>query len=700
MSCDSEQQKVDTLQDLYETAKENCHDGLKAACGQAATLLRELADARAALARCLNQPIASGSVFPKYVVTNLFYSPPGKGSEAAYTDGSTAGSTVDVSKSFKQGTELGASGNIVGNGVEVSVGIKGGIKSGSSFEIKKETTSGVTVQSNTDGVDHSKDVFFVWTNVQVDMDERTDNVVTVGLGASGNLVPPFDIVSLTVAELRNPSLIPQSKQTSIANLTADDYQEILKCHPLLTSSIPNPDRFIKITTALQLRGPDQAGDSGIFINKKITNEQATGVVTGTSIETSSSIQITEGIKLLFLDAQVKEGISWEWSYETEIDLTTGQTQEAEFKLGSSTVGYYDVIDVYYDITFQTFAFVSLFEKVLTKHDEVASAVFKLLYNNDHSGLDIPTARDVANHGLTLNEELAGLRQTGSTAPVDYSDLTGATPNQYWPWPNLTGALTNLATINWEAGDQATSAANWIRRIQVEERLTATDPTLYKPALANTTFTLLYNNYRTGLDKPTALDLAKRGLTLYEELANLRQPGSTAPVDYDHLTADKPNQYWPWPNLTGALANLATINWEAGDRVTSAANWVKRIQVEERLTATDPTINKPVLANTIFTLLYNNYVSGLDTPTALDLARRGLTLYEELAGLRQPGSTAPIDYDHLTADTPNQYWGWPHLTGALTNIATITRHAGDQATAATWDEKRQRVDDFLANHPPQ
>ncbi|MFG1755995.1 hypothetical protein, partial [Streptosporangium sandarakinum] len=74
-------------------------------------------------------------------------------------------------------------------------------------------------------------------------------------------------------------------------------------------------------------------------------------------------------------------------------------------------------------------------------------------------------------------------------------------------------------------------------------------------------------------------------------------------------------------------------------------------------------------------------------------------YEELAGLRQPGSQNPVDYDHLAAFTPNEHWGWHLLSGALWNLAWVLKEAGDTPAAAGWMVRRVRVYERLVQVDP-
>ncbi len=371
--CVAERERVQELEGQHADAKEDCNQGIKGQCGRAAPLFRQLTTARQALQRCLDLPIRSGSLSPRYLVTNLIYCPPGIGSEASYGVGSTAGITTDVTRSFKAGADLSATAEVLGVGVEVSLGIKGGVKSGTSFEVSKEASSGLILESEIDGVDHSRDRFIIWTNVQVNIDEYSDGRITVSLGLAGP--DSLDLVSLTVAQLRDPSLIPDDKKNKIANLTPEDFLNILKLHPLLAGDFVDPTRFRKIDTTLQVSGPDQPGDGPLFLTKKLSNTKATGLINGTSQELTVGLGLVTGPDFLgLLKAELKASLTWEWSYETETNITAGRTEEAEAKLGSSTVGYNEVIDIYEDTMFKVFAFVSKSGRVPSESAMISGVV--------------------------------------------------------------------------------------------------------------------------------------------------------------------------------------------------------------------------------------------------------------------------------------------------------------------------------------
>ncbi|WP_283135762.1 hypothetical protein [Rhizohabitans arisaemae] len=323
---------------------------------------------------------------------------------------------------------------------------------------------------------------------------------------------------------------------------------------------------------------------------------------------------------------------------------------------------------------------------------VADALWELIFYH-RAGLDPAAIQTYAQQGLAAYEELAGLRPPGSQAPVDYDQLATFTPNHYWEWHMLTGALWNLAWTNREAGNH-TAAADWtIKRIRVYERLAQTDPGTHRPTVADALWELIFY-HRAGLDAASVQTYARQGLARYEELAGLH--GSPNPVDYDQLAAFTPNQFWEWHMLTGALWNLAWTNHEAGNH-TAAADWtIKRIRVYERLAQTDPVKHRPSLADAVFELIFYHR-AGLDPAAVHTYAQQGLTVYEELAGLRQPGVTGPVDYDQLASVVPNQHW--PSLAGALWNLAWVKREAGDRTAGAAWMARRVRVFERLVQIDP-
>ncbi|MFH8371897.1 hypothetical protein, partial [Streptomyces sp. NPDC018031] len=295
-----------------------------------------------------------------------------------------------------------------------------------------------------------------------------------------------------------------------------------------------------------------------------------------------------------------------------------------------------------------------------------------------SGVHGPASLALGLRFLRESEERAGIRAADSTGPVDYDQLAEFIPNDHWV--GVAAVLGNLASAYSQLRDPAGASAAQVQRVRVLERLTQVGPEQHRPSLAQALFELLHY-FRPGLDAESAKTFAQQGVEVYEVLAGLRSPGSTEPVNYNQLAAFTPNQYWEWPKLTGALYNQAwRVAHEAGDYAAAASWTVKQVRAFERLVQKDPEQHRPSLAQALFELLHY-FRPGLHAESAKTFAQQGVEVYEVLAGLRSPGSTEPVNYNQLAAFTPNQYWEWPKLTGALYNQAYALRQAGDIAEAA-------------------
>ncbi|MCX4806937.1 hypothetical protein OG594_35855 [Streptomyces sp. NBC_01214] len=327
---------------------------------------------------------------------------------------------------------------------------------------------------------------------------------------------------------------------------------------------------------------------------------------------------------------------------------------------------------------------------------LAEALYDVLFEH-RNGLEPATAMALAQRAVMVDEVLAGIRPPGSQQPVDYRQLAGFTPNQYWDHPYLGRALYLLAMFQQRAGDLATAAATMTQRVEVYERLSEADPDKFRPALAEALYDVLFE-HRNGLEPATAMALAQRAVMVDEVLAGIRPPGSQQPVDYRQLAGFTPNQYWDHPYLGRALYLLAMFQQRAGDLATAAATMTQRVEVYERLSEADPDKFRPALAEALYDVLFEHR-NGLEPATAMALAQRAVMVDEVLAGIRPPGSQQPVDYRQLAGFTPNQYWDHPYLGRALYLLAMFQQRAGDLATAAATMTQRVEVYERLSEADP-
>lgn len=260
----------------------------------------------------------------------------------------------------------------------------------------------------------------------------------------------------------------------------------------------------------------------------------------------------------------------------------------------------------------------------------------------------------------------------SISPV-YTDNIKACPR---PWIVRADGLLAVARALRKSGRNAEAMEAVLDRIQLYRMLVTVDPAAHTPGLGRAIYDLL-DTFRDGLQSADAQSLAQEAVTLYEVLAGLRAAGNNTPVNYEQLSNHAPNQYWPFPHLAGALYNLAVLFREA-NQTALATQWsVNRVRVQERLADVNTGTSEAERyqsdqGRAIYDLL-DSYRGGLTPQITLTFAHQAVRLYETLAGLSPVGS---VNYDQLAIFTPNQYWAWPNLSGALFNLAYALKGIGD------------------------
>jgi hypothetical protein len=290
-------------------------------------------------------------VSPSFIVVGILYAPPGNASEVTYGQGSSVGSKLEITNSFKGGVQASAEVKAFG-GAEVTVGYQFGGKTGNSWEVTKSQSKTISLASQIDTIDHTKDEFFVWANPELEV-TTTDTTVKSTLSAKNTMV----IVPLTGREVLDPSQIPAYKKAQLGNLTATDFAQMAQLDPLLTQSSIDARRFIKVDT-LQVDGPDVAGDPVIGTALEVDKDATMGSISGFTQQVNVSVMAETGFELGPFGSKLKLGGTLEWDYENTTESTTGHSETASAKLSTSTVGFHDSVDVYFDSLFNSFMFAS------------------------------------------------------------------------------------------------------------------------------------------------------------------------------------------------------------------------------------------------------------------------------------------------------------------------------------------------------
>jgi hypothetical protein len=340
----------------------------------------------------------AGKVDPKYYILSLLYAPPGNDSSNGYSNSTTYGTTTTVSQSFQEGvsTTFTTSAGFLGSGGTLGWTFGSSTMTGSSEAFGWTVSDGQGVALNAVGpsnaINHSQDTFVIWLNPEVTFEPTSTNAMNYGIGTppqSTSEPDPgapqgMDVVTVSVAELQNPGLIPASVLGSqhladgevlpglssiCANpnaCVASDFTAIVQSDPLVGfSPTQNPTsvnganntRFVEIYSAELLSGPpyqgaDPVSNSFTASDSTQTTDTWTG---GYSYTTGFSI----GGNLNFLGfggISATNTTTFTWSYSESVGDTDGQTHEMNINLESTTVGCSEDIAVFEDTMFHTFAF--------------------------------------------------------------------------------------------------------------------------------------------------------------------------------------------------------------------------------------------------------------------------------------------------------------------------------------------------------
>ena len=304
----------------------------------------------------------TGTLKPKYYVLALLYAPPGTsgGSQSSvnYASGSSMGSSVSISDTFKEENKLNVT---VEAGVSSVVGDFSGSTSStdeSTLELKKSENTEINVLGpNQDGIDHDEDQFLLWLNPEVSVVIYTGghgNDKTVwSLGTSSGSA---DLQLVKVAWLKDPSKMPGDLATRLdaRKMGPSDFANILAIDPFATGSTNfDPLRFRQTPTTFPYEP--------LLTTLKLTvSNQSTSTSAQTSTQqTSVGVTISGGLNFADLyKLEVKESSTFTWTNTNKRSTSTGSTESATVVVGgpSSAWDGFSDIAVYVDTMYNTYAF--------------------------------------------------------------------------------------------------------------------------------------------------------------------------------------------------------------------------------------------------------------------------------------------------------------------------------------------------------
>lgn len=290
-------------------------------------------------------------VNPKYHVVSVLYAPPGSGSEVSYAESSTLGTKTSFSALFGAGVAMKSITSV--SDLSASYAYSNG--GGTSFEVRKGKSTSLGLVSQLDGVDHGKDMFLVWLNPQLVVEKSwfAGSWTRFASGVTTRDGRPIKVVLVSAAKLANPSTMSAQERADFAGFTPRDFAGILSASPF-SGGKWDADRFEKLES-IQVSGPASSTDAIPTVGLELS-EDTTKTHTRAA-KHSVEVDATFGLSASFvIEAGVKVGGRVTFESTSSDDLSQSNGQRASLKLKSSTVGYEEVVDVYFDRVFKTFAF--------------------------------------------------------------------------------------------------------------------------------------------------------------------------------------------------------------------------------------------------------------------------------------------------------------------------------------------------------
>lgn len=371
-ACIAQEQKVALQQN--ETCSEIKRENPRAPCTQTM-------NPQAFCSQQFTCPAGQEPIQQTFNVIALYYTPPGNGSTVQYESGSISGTTQSIASNLSSSAALQV--DVKTQGVEVGGSIGGGTSTGTSNAFQLKSTIGDTelIQSTSDAIDHGHDVIYVWFDPTMVFTWPSAN------GPQMAFVPPSsgDVQDYLVDELLGREPLPdcnrapdraacQKREADFALLRPQDKQQILAVDPYVYMPYtpaerphvaPDPTRFVPIRTQqtpdgpLPLQGPDNPGDPGISQGIDVSDEGVSSQTVSASNTVTTGFKFGSGADFLGIcSVSATVNLNWSWTNTASFGSQSGFKDKAVVTPKTSTVGYYDLIDVYEDALMHSFLFVS------------------------------------------------------------------------------------------------------------------------------------------------------------------------------------------------------------------------------------------------------------------------------------------------------------------------------------------------------
>lgn len=334
-----------------------------------------------------------GTLRPKYMILTVVYAPPGtnggkSSSQVEYGNGSTTGTTLSTSSAFKAGVKVTASagGGLFGGATVTSEfeATKTATDT-SSLDVKKSSTNIIRAPGGgKDGIDHDKDLIYLWLNPKVNLTITGSNVEW-SLGVDG---PAMRVTYSYVGWLKNPQTMqPNLKQLlASAGITEADFPAILAADPFARGATAiDPNRFVQTTTTLPYIPPYSAADAVPTWTYQQKGETVAAAATKVENETAVGLSIEASVDFAGLaKSSLKVADTFKWTASNTRGRSEGANQSASVTVGGPAFGYTGPIDiaVYWDTLYNSFMFAPAPDLTVTAQGTVTDAAGRPAANRE------------------------------------------------------------------------------------------------------------------------------------------------------------------------------------------------------------------------------------------------------------------------------------------------------------------------------
>jgi hypothetical protein len=237
------------------------------------------------------------------------------------------------------------------------------------LELKKSNTT--TIQAfgpSADGIDHNRDIIYLWLSPKIDLAITSDTAVWTFADELAHIQYVY------VGWLKNPSTMPPGVMQTLEHhgITVEDFPSILQENPFaggsgrrphvlgeLFGNLPDPNRFQSLNFTFPYEPPYAPDDPvpRLTWNQTSSATATTGSSTqteyGVKLIASGNISLTEKLKLT-----LKTEDEWKWTNASSESSSAGTTESATVTVGGPAFGYTGPTEmaVYYDLIYKTFLF--------------------------------------------------------------------------------------------------------------------------------------------------------------------------------------------------------------------------------------------------------------------------------------------------------------------------------------------------------